>query len=435
MVRSVKVQEKYITKVKTAVQRQGYARQKDLAEELGLSLATVSHFLNGKPVDFLNFHEICNRLGLNEKEIKDSSYTEEPDNNSDINSDINNSDTDSESEESTDELVNFIYVERPPIESICVETLTHPGALLRIKGAGWTGKTSLMVKILPQLRNKGYRTALLNLHYADSSHFDNIDKFLQWFCVSVGRVLGLPNRLADYWDEQFSTSKINCTAYFEEYLLAESNNPLILCLDETERIFSHTKIASEFLGLLRAWHEQAKTRKIWGKLRLVVIHSTEVYVPLKVNESPFNVGKSIELPVFTVEQVNDLAHHYQLKWELSEIKKLVDVVGGHPYLLEQAFYRLKMNKNLSLKQILQTAPTEAGIYRHHLRHYWNMVQKHSELADALKKLVMSADRVPLEPMKAYKLHSMGLVRLLGNEAEIACNLYRQYFSYCFKVNS
>ena len=45
MQRSIKIQGKYITRVKAALRRQGYARQKDLAEELGLSLATVSQLL------------------------------------------------------------------------------------------------------------------------------------------------------------------------------------------------------------------------------------------------------------------------------------------------------------------------------------------------------------------------------------------------------
>lgn len=428
MQRSIKIQGKYITRVKAALRRQGYARQKDLAEELGLSLTTVSSFFNGKPIYIDNFQDICERLELDWKEIADFSR---------IDNDGNNSEENNENtkEEYMQEEVNFIYVERPPIECICIETLTQPGALLRIKGAGWTGKTSLMAKILPQLKKKGYRTALLNFHYADSSHFCNLKEFLQWFCVSVGRILGLPNRLGDYWNEQFSTSKVDCTTYFEKYLLASADNPLILCLDETERFFPHTEVASEFLGLLRAWHEEAKTRAVWGKLRLVVAHSTEVYVPLNLNESPFTVGKSVELPMFTVEQVHGLANHHGLKWELSDIKQLVDVVGGHPHLLEQAFSHLKTTKNLTLGQILQTAATEAGIYRHHLRHYWNMIQKHSELADALKKVVMTTDKLSLEPMQAYKLHSMGLVHLSGNEVKIACNLYRQYFFYCFGLNS
>lgn len=426
MPRSVKIRNEFIPKVKAAVQRQGYYRQKQLAEELGLSLATVSNFLNGRPVDFVNFDEICQKLSLDWQAVaapfEDSSTTVTKNENT----------AKANSETFTENSEDFIYIERPPIESTCYQTLRQPGALLRIKAPGWMGKTSLMVTILSQLAREGYRTGTLNLHYAEESDFSSLDKFLKWFCVSVGKVLNIPNRLADYWDEEYSTSKINCTGYFEEYLLAQSSSPLILCLDEVERIFPYSGIASEFLGLLRAWHEQAKINDIWKKLRLVVVHSTEVYVPLKVNESPFNVGVPVELPEFTPEQVKDLAQKYGLIWKLEQVKKIMDVVGGHPYLTGQAFSYLKMNTSFTLEKILQSAATEAGIYSNHLRHYWNIIQKDTELSDVLKKVVFSTEKIRLEPNQAYKLNKMGLVHLSGNEVTIACNLYRQYFTECFR---
>lgn len=432
MPRSLKVRQDCIQKVKLAVQRNGYPRQKDLAEDVGCSLATVSNFLNGKPVDFLNFTEICQKLGLDWKAIAA------------FDSNGSNSTTVAENAPPLEESVepfpdepegeDFIYVERPPIESLCYQTLGQPGSLLRIKAPGLMGKTSLMAKILSQLARQGYRVVSLNLHYADTTDFTNLDKFLKWFCVSVGQNLGMPNRLADYWDEQFSTSKMNCTHYFERYLLAASDSPLVLCLDEVERIFPYREVASDFLGLLRAWHEQARTRNIWKKLRLVVVHSTEVYVPLKVNESPFNVGVPIELPELTPEQVQNLAQHYGLSWDLAQVKQLMDMVGGHPYLVEQAFSHLKINTTVTLEQLLQSAATEAGIYGNHLRRYWCIIQQHSELAEALKKVVTATGNVRLEPTQAYKLHSMGLVHLAGNEVTIGCNLYRQYFYHCLGLN-
>jgi hypothetical protein len=276
------------------------------------------------------------------------------------------------------------------------------------------GKTSLMAKVLPQLARQGYRTVSLNLHYAETEDFTNLDKFLKWFCVSVGQSLRMPNQLADYW-----------------YLLASSDSPLVLCLDEVERIFPYREVASDFLGLLRAWHEQAKIRNIWKRLRLVVIHSTEVYVPLKLNESPFNVGVPIELPEFTPEQVQNLAQQQGLSWDLAEVKQLMEMVGGHPELVQQALSHLKINMSVTLEQILQDAATEGGIYGNHLRRHWSVIQQHSELAEALKKVVAATTSVRLEPMQAYNLHRMGLVHLAGNEVTIACNLYRQYFCDLF----
>ncbi len=69
MSRSLRVVSKYIDEVKMARQRNGFPRDIDLAEELGLSRDTVSKFLNGKPVDHLNFRELCGKLALDWREI------------------------------------------------------------------------------------------------------------------------------------------------------------------------------------------------------------------------------------------------------------------------------------------------------------------------------------------------------------------------------
>lgn len=416
MSRSLRVRQDYIKQVKSAVSRNGFPRQRDLAEDLEISLATVSNFLNGRPVDYLNFVEICRKLAQDWQEIANLS---------------DNSSIDIEHEavitEPYQDEQPFIYVERPPIESRCYETLLQPGSLVRIKAPSLMGKTLLMARVLAQLEKQDCRTVSLNLHMADRTDFTNLDKFLRWFCVSVGQSLGLPNQLADYWDEQFSTPKVNCTDYFEQYLLPKAGSSLVLCLDEVDRVFPHSEVAQDFLSLLRAWHEQAKIRNIWRRLRLVVVHSTEVYIPLNINESPFNVGLAIELPELTLAQVQDLAQQHELNWNTTQLNQLIDIVGGHPYLVEQALCHLRNCQSITLDQLLQTAATEAGIYSNHLRRYWYVLQQHPELAEALKKVVSATSPVRLESKKAYKLQSMGLVQLQGDDVTPRCNLYRQYF--------
>src|SRR5919202_1311306 len=64
MARSLKVAPEYIQKVKSALQRNGYPSQQSLAGGVGLSLATVKNFLSGKPVDYKNFEELSQKLGL-----------------------------------------------------------------------------------------------------------------------------------------------------------------------------------------------------------------------------------------------------------------------------------------------------------------------------------------------------------------------------------
>ncbi len=324
------------------------------------------------------------------------------------------------------------YVERPPIESNCYETVLKPGSLLRIKAPKLMGKTSLLSRIFDFAAQHGACTVELNLLLANSAVLTNLDKFLRWFCASVGRALKLENQLDNYWDTELLSSNSNCTAYFEEYLLPQINCPLVLGLDEVDRIFPYAEIAPDFFGLLRLWHEKAKNLDIWKRLRLVVVHSTEVYIDLNKYQSPFNVGLPVELPEFTPQQVQDLAGRYGLDWNDTQVgaqgfAPLLATVGGHPYLVQQALYQLRC-RSVTLEQLLQDAPTEAGIYSNHLRRHWENLQKNPELAEAFKKVVKSSEPVELERVQSYKLRSMGLVKLQGDKVTPSCDLYRQYFS-------
>ncbi len=71
MARSLRVASKYIQKVKSSLHLNGYPSQNALAVDVGVSLSTVKNFLSGKPVDYLNFGEICEKLGLERQEIAD----------------------------------------------------------------------------------------------------------------------------------------------------------------------------------------------------------------------------------------------------------------------------------------------------------------------------------------------------------------------------
>jgi WD40 repeat protein/transcriptional regulator with XRE-family HTH domain len=71
MSRSLKVRSDYIEKAKLALKQQGFRSQRDLAEDSGMALSTVSNFLTGKAVDYATFVEICEKLRLDCKTIAD----------------------------------------------------------------------------------------------------------------------------------------------------------------------------------------------------------------------------------------------------------------------------------------------------------------------------------------------------------------------------
>ncbi|HEY9623875.1 MAG TPA: AAA-like domain-containing protein, partial [Crinalium sp.] len=319
------------------------------------------------------------------------------------------------------------YIERPPIESLCYETLLQPGSLIRIKAPTLMGKTFLMNRLLSQLEVINYRTASLSLELADrKTHLTNLDKFLRWLCINLSRELGLPNQLDDYWDEEGMGSKVSCTTYLEEYLLPEIDRPLVICLDDVDLLFSYPEVYEDVFGLLRSWYEKGCSRQIWKKLRLVIVHATDVYIQLNIHQSPFNVGLPIELPELTLEQGKAFAKQHGLD-DTEIVEPLMTLLGGHPYLLQQAFSHLNLHSERSLSDFLTTAPTDAGIYANHLRQSWFALQQQPAFYSALKIVMFANHPVQLESVHAYQLQRMGLVKLSGNQASPRCDLYRQYF--------
>lgn len=318
------------------------------------------------------------------------------------------------------------YVELARVESLCYETIMKPGSLIRIKAPELMGKTSLMNRIFHHAAQHNYQTVYLDLKSVDKGILTNLDKFLRWLCCLVGRQLKLENRLNEYWDTEILGSNDNCTVYFEEYLLTEINCPLVLGLDGVDRIFAYNEVVEDFFGMLRSWHEKGKISDIWQQLRLIIAHSTEVYIPLDMNQSPFNAGIPVELREFDAEQIQNLARLHGLNWHSTQVDKLMKMVGGHPYLVRLAMYYISSGQ-VKLEQLLQEGPTEAGVYSNHLRRYLQVLQQVPNLARGLKEVVTSPEPVELDSMLIYKLYSMGLVQRLDNYVMPRCNLYREYF--------
>lgn len=318
------------------------------------------------------------------------------------------------------------YVERSPIIQTCCKTILQPGSLIRIKAPRRMGKSSLMVRILDHAAQQDCQTVFLSFQLAERSILKDLDKFLQWFSASVGLGMHLPNRLEGYWDELFG-SKISCKIYFEQYLLAKTTRPLVLALDDVDRLFDYPELADEFFGLLRTWHEQAKNQNIWNKLRLMVAHSTEVYLPLNVNKSPFNVGLPVELKPFTPQQVNYLAQQYALDWSSENTKQLMTLVAGHPYLVQMGLYCLWKEK-FTVSKFLKQAVTDTGIFADHFRRLLWTLKQDTKLCQAFSRVIQASHPVELELFSAFRLESLGLVKLQGNKAYQAVNSIANIFA-------
>ncbi len=326
---------------------------------------------------------------------------------------------------------NF-YIERYPIEKNCYQQLLQPRALIRIKAPRQMGKSSLLARMMDYAHQQNCATVSLSLNQAETELFLNQRRFLRWLCANAAHQLGLPPKLDEYWSDDLG-DLVCCTFYFAEYLLEEIDRPVVLALDEINQLFAYPNLARDFFAMLRSWYEETRDVSSWQKLRFVLCHSTEIYIPFKTNKSPFNVGMVINLPCFNQSQIHLLSKCYELILSDMEVFRLLEMTGGFPFLVQQALYYSHANE-MPLRELLQNTVEVNKIYNNHLAQKLNDLEQDMSLIQGLQEVLTSVFS-ELDMEVAFKLKSLGLIYLDGNKAKISCELYRRFFVHYWSLSN
>jgi len=178
--------------------------------------------------------------------------------------------------------------------------------------------------------------------------------------------------------------------------------------------------------MLRAWHNTRANplKKVWKKLDLVLITSTEPYLFInRLHESPFNVGEVLQLGDFTLAQIKELNALHDTPLFEAEATRLYELLSGQPYLTRKAFYVVK--SGLTPTQLFEQANDDRGPFGDHLRNYFLRLLDYPELAAALKQVALG--RGCPDGRLAYRLEGAGLVKTESGKTVPRCRLYAEYF--------
>jgi transcriptional regulator with XRE-family HTH domain len=440
MPRSVKLRAEVIAKVQTIVHNSFYC-QNDLADELGFAQSTISNFINGRAVDRRKFQDICEKLGIEDWRELAEVPPQKP--NTTVPQleefpipappktarTVLTTDFSLETPEGSVPLNSPFYIERLPQETYCRAEIAKPHALIRLKAPRQMGKTSMMMRLLDWAEIQGDRIVYLSLEQAPAQALSDADRFLQWFCASIS----IKTRHKFHQEDYSSlTSMVGSTLatqeYFESHLLPDLATPLTIGLDAVDRIFDYPHLCNDFFSLLRSLHEAGKHTEILSKLRLVVSHAAEVYIPLDINRSPFNVGISIEIDEFTPDRIELLATKHQLNWTHPEIDRLMELIGGHPFLVRLVMFEAA-SKNIDLTTAIATASSQGGIFdRFHLSRIESTLKSQPDLLAAMNEVFSSPTGASLSSNLKHRLEGLGVVKLTDELIVPRCELYRQHFS-------
>jgi hypothetical protein len=312
------------------------------------------------------------------------------------------------------------YVERPA-DTAALQAIRGQGVTLVITGARQVGKTSLLARTTDEACRHGKCVLTLDLQLFERSVFASPERFFRSLCEAASAGLGVESRVDAFWGGLGDS--YSCTRYFE-YLQGQLSAPLVLAFDKLERL-PDTPLRSSFLSMLRAWCDSRATSTIWQQFDLLLVTSSETHQLVeRACQPPFNAGLTIALDDFTAEQVAELNERHGRPFAPHEREALVDLLGGHPYLIRQALY-LVASRLRTPAEIIGMAAADEGPFADHLRYQLFKLSGQARLLAELRQIVGRGSSV--DAWAFEELRAAGLVRRDGGRAVVRCQLYGAYF--------
>ena len=292
-----------------------------------------------------------------------------------------------------------------------------------IKGARQMGKSSLLNRMISGAVDRDQRVIFLDFQLFDQPALENRERFFRQFCTFLADELELPNRLDEYWDVDLPLPKI-CTSYMGRYLLKGIEEPVVLAMDEVDRVLN-TSFRSDFFGMLRSWHNKRAMSKLWRRFSQVLVISTEPYQLIEdLNQSPFNVGQTLRLQDFTAVQVAELNGRHGSPFGAGELDELMRLLAGHPYLVRRALY-LTATGEYTPASFFEVAGTDQGPFGGHLRRHLFRLKGKDNLTAGLQEILRN--NACADEQLVWRLEGAGLVKKEGMRVLPRCELYTKYF--------
>ena len=314
------------------------------------------------------------------------------------------------------------YIERDS-DRMALETIQQQGKTISIKGPRQVGKSSLLNRVSQTALSIGKQVVFLDFQEFETATLQDADAFYKNFCLNLTYELDLDDETEKYWNIPLA-NKQRCTRYISKHLLKQLNQPLVLAMDEVERIFN-TPFRDDFFSMLRSWHNQRARLPVWKQLNLVVVTSTEPYELIAdLNQSPFNVGTVLALKDFTPAQVHQLNQQYGTPLTPSEEQQLMNLVHGHPFLVQRALYWVASQK-MTASELFAQAVSDNEPFGSHLKHHLFRIHDKPEQVAGLLEVF---EKNQCSDRSVYHLlQGAGLVREERTNVVVPrCQLYKDY---------
>ena len=261
------------------------------------------------------------------------------------------------------------------------------------------GKSSLRVQTMQKLQAEGFICAFIDLTGIGKEDV-TAEKWYAGIVQSLVSNCQLGKKISwrKWWKERRDllspVQRLNL--FIDEILLVEIQAKIIIFVDEIDRVLSQSFSLDDFFALIRFFYNKRVDNPAYKRLTFALLGvATPSDLIKDKTQTPFNIGKAIELQGFKIDEVQPLAKGLVGKVDNPQtaIAEILNWTGGQPFLTQKL---CKIIKDFTDKDDIINSQSISEIVQKHIIDNW-------ETQDEPEHLKTIRDRILINENKAGRL--------------------------------
>jgi WD40 repeat protein len=310
------------------------------------------------------------------------------------------------------------------------------------------GKSSLRVQVMQRLQQEGFACAAIDITAIGTTGVTPE----QWYLGMINRIVR-PLRLQRqfdinaWWAERNMLSEVQRFSMFiEDVLLEFVPQNIAIFVDEIDSVLSLPFGLDDFFALIRECYNRRTDNAAYKRLTFTLLGVTTPADLMRDRQrTPFNIGLSIDLMGFELEEATPLAQGLAVKFERPQelLKAVLAWTGGQPFLTQKLCNLLLAADGLPVvgqeeewtRQVVQEGVIdnwEVQDVPQHLRTIRDRIfhgeQKTSRLLGLYQQIMQNGEIAGDDSSDQVDLRLTGLVVKRADKLQVYNSIYAEVFN-------
>ncbi|MGK7886606.1 MAG: AAA-like domain-containing protein [Crocosphaera sp.] len=221
------------------------------------------------------------------------------------------------------------------------------GEFCSILNSRQMGKSSLMIRTLKRLENDGFRCVFIDISIIGEKNSSS-DEWYFGLIKELNNEFNNSDDINSWWiSHKYLSPRERFKTFIYYLILKIQKESIIICFDEIDSIIKF-KFKDDFFSLLRGFYQLRSLESVYNRLNFIISGVASPYDLMSNNaQTPFNIGKAIELKGFTLQETKPLWEGLKDKVDDPEavMTEILAWTGGQPFLTQKICKLIKQDSN------------------------------------------------------------------------------------------